>query len=213
MMPEDEPKDWKEGAATSGDPLLHAISQQGSALTALVAHLASSSSDPMNDLSGAASSSLSTSTKGVQRREKLQSELQAGASNFYMLLLQQLHRKMYPSRAIPKTEEDFQTANLSFLQYLERFGGYKNQRETGLTLWLLGYVLDAFIQGDVPKAQEPLSSDHSMLGTDGSRWRLDHRLFTCTSGRTPDPSFPRRSPTFTPRAVHSHHWWLHPMQR
>ncbi len=29
VMPEDEPKDWKEGTAASGDPLLHAISQQG----------------------------------------------------------------------------------------------------------------------------------------------------------------------------------------
>ena len=176
VMPEDEPKE--EGAATSGDPLLHAISQQGSALTALVAHLASSSSDPMNDLSGTASSSLSTSTRGVQRREKLQNELQAGTSNFYMLLLQQLHRKMYPSRAIPKTEEEFQSANLSFLQYLERFGGYRNQRETGLTLWLLGYVLDSLIQGDVPKAQEHLALTIACLeqtGIDGD-WTIGYLL-------------------------------------
>ena len=178
VMPEDEPTEWKEGAASSGDPLLHAISQQGSALTALVAHLASSSSDPMNDLSGTASSSLSTSTRGVQRREKLQNELQAGTSNFYLLLLQQLHRKMYPSRAIPKTEEEFQNANLSFLQYLERFGGYRNQRETGLTLWLLGYVLDAFIQGDVAKAQEHLALTIACLeqtGIDGD-WTIGYLL-------------------------------------
>ena len=174
VMPEDEPKDWKEGHATSGDPLLHAISQQGSALTALVAHLAASGSDPMTDLSGSASSSLSSSTKGVQRRERLQNELASGTSSFYLQLLQQLHRRMYPSRAIPKTEEDFHGTDLSLLQYLERFGGYKNQRETGLTLWLLGYVLDALIQGDIAKAQEHLALTIAALeqtGVDGD-WTL-----------------------------------------
>ena len=181
VMPKDEPKDWKDGAAASGDPLLHAISQQGSALTALVAHLAASSSDRMNDLSGNAATSLSSSTKGVQRRERLQ--------DFYLQLLQQLHRRMFPSRALPKTEEEFQGTDLSLLQYLERFGGYKNQRETGLTLWLLGYVLDALIQNDVAKAQEHLALTIAALeqtGVDGdwTFWPLWKNLqYSCSRRR------------------------------
>ena len=105
-MVEDEPASWKEGTLASGDPLLQVLAQQGSALTALVAHIAAGT-DAMGDLSTSASSSQSTSTKGVQRREKLQNELAGGTSNFYHLLLQQLHRRLYPSRPVPADVDGF----------------------------------------------------------------------------------------------------------
>lgn len=165
-IPEDEPKEWKEGTTSSGDPLLQAIAQQGSALTALVAHL-TSGVDAMADLSGSASSSQSASTRGVQRREKLQNELAGGTSNFFQLLLQQLHRRMFPSRPMPQTEEGFKNSGVSLLQYLERFGGYRHSRETGLTLWLLGYVTDAMIQEDYARAQEHLALTVAALEQSG----------------------------------------------
>ena len=127
---EDEPGTWQEGTTASGDPLLQAIAQQGSALTALVAHL-TSGTDAMADLSGAASSSQSASTRGVQRREKLQNELASGGSNFFQLLLQQLHRRMFPSRPMPRSEEGFRDTGVSLLQYLEKFGGYRHDKTTG----------------------------------------------------------------------------------
>ena len=154
----EEPKNWTSPDPASADPLLYAISQQGSALTALVAHL-TSGGDAFADLSlqGGLSSSQSSATRGVQRREKMQGDLAAGSSQYFMQMLQQMHRRMYPSRQVPKSEEDLKGSGLSMLQYLERFGGFKNQRDSGLSLWLLGYVVDSLIQGNVQKAQEHLA--------------------------------------------------------
>ena len=166
---EDEPASWKDGTLASGDPLLQVLAQQGSALTALVAHIAAGT-DAMGDLSTSASSSQSTSTKGVQRREKLQNELAGGSSNFYHLLLQQLHGRLYPSRPVPADVDGFKDSEISLLLYLERFGGYRNQRETGVTLWLLGYDLDALIRDDVHRAREHLALTIAALeqyGIDG----------------------------------------------
>ena len=87
---EDEPKGWKEAGYSTSDPVLSAISQQGSALTALVAHL-TSASDPLGDLSAGTSVSQSGGTRGVQRRERLQAELAAGTSSNFLQMLQQLH--------------------------------------------------------------------------------------------------------------------------
>ena len=166
LIQEDEPGAWQEGTTASNDPLLQAIAQQGSALTALVAHL-TAGTDAMTDLSGSASSNQNASTRGVQRREKLQNELAGGSSNFFQLLLQQLHRRMFPSRPMPQTEEGFKNSGVSLLQYLERFGGYRHCRETGLTLWLLGYVTDALIQEDYARAQEHLALTVAALEQSG----------------------------------------------
>ena len=154
----EEPKNWRSPDPAATDPLLYAISQQGSALTALVAHL-TNGGDAFADLSlqGGLSSSQSSATRGVQRREKMQGELAAGTSQYFMQMMQQMHRRMYPSKQVPKTEEDLKGSGLSMLQYLERFGGFKNQRDSGLSLWLLGYVVDAMIQGNTQRAQEHLA--------------------------------------------------------
>ncbi len=153
---EDEPKNWKEAGFSTSDPILSAISQQGTALTALVAHL-TSASDPLGDLSATSSSSQGGGTRGVQRRERLQSELAAGTSNYYLQMMQQLHRKMFPGRVVPKTIEDIKVAGVSMHAYLEKYGGYRSQRDSGLIMWLLAFVVDALAQGDVHRAQEHLS--------------------------------------------------------
>lgn len=67
-------------ASLSGgqDPVLLALTQQSTAISSLVSHLAAG--DSMVELGSGATSSSSSSTKGVQRRERLQSELGAGLS-------------------------------------------------------------------------------------------------------------------------------------
>ena len=142
-----------QGAA---DPMVAALSQQSTALTALVAHLASSS-DPLGDFSTPGASSASSSTRGVQRRERLQNELAMGSSCFFMQVQQQMHRRLFPSKPVPRTDAELQVAGVSMLQYLERFGGYRNNRETGLVLWQLAHIMDAMAVADYHTAREHLA--------------------------------------------------------
>ena len=135
-MPEDEPKDPFENQPV--DPMVQAVLQQGSALSALIAHVASDSVEPvvlkLYDIS---------STKGVQKRERMMASLSDGSSQFFLQLQQQLHRRMMPSAPVPQTENELQAAQLSMLVYLERLGGYKGQRSLGMTMWLLAHCVDS----------------------------------------------------------------------
>ncbi len=153
----DEPYDpTSSGAQVSGDPLLAAISQQSTALTALVAHL-SSGGDPMLELGGGYAGSSSSTTRGVARREKMIADLSSGSSTFFFQMLQQMHRRLHPSKPAPKNESEVRTSGLSMLTYMERMGGFRNQRETGLILWILGHAIDDLIAGRVHMAQEHLA--------------------------------------------------------
>ena len=132
--------------------LMQALNQQSSAVLALVSHLANQS-DPVFDLQG--QGQYSTSTKGVQKREKMQSELAQGTSTYYMQMMVQLHKKMFPARPLPKTESEL--GHLSFLEYLEKTGGYRQNREAGLVMWLLGHVIDAAAAEDYHMVRERLA--------------------------------------------------------
>lgn len=146
----DEPYDMLQPAEAEPPDIAAAIAQQSTAITALVAHLASQSSDVLGDLSAVGQPS--SSTKGVQRRERMQSELALGTSAYFLQVQQQLHRRMYPSKPVPQTETELQ--NLSVLQYLERMGGYKNHRELGLVAWILGHAVDAAASGNFKLTKE-----------------------------------------------------------
>ena len=142
-----------EGVPTSGDAgLMQALSQQSSAVLALVSHLAGQQ-DPLSELQ--APGLLSTSTKGVQRREKMQSDLALGNSNYYVQMMQQLHKRLHPSRPVPRGEDEM--GHLSFLEYLEKTGGFKHAREPGLILWLLGHAIDAAAVEDMHMVKERLA--------------------------------------------------------
>ena len=111
------------GADMIGDGVASALVQQSSAITALIAHL--TNQDPLTDLSlTGGSGTSSTSTKGSQRRERMQSELASGSSCFYLTMMQQVHRRLFPGKPVPRSETDL--AAISFLTYLERTGGYKS---------------------------------------------------------------------------------------
>lgn len=151
-MAEDEPRDPLESQQM--DPMVKAVLQQGSALSALVAHLAS---DAVGDLNQWSSSSTTSSTKGVQKRERMMAALADGSSQYFLQLQQQLHRRMMPSLPVPQSETELQAAQLSMLVYMERFGGYRNQRSLGMTMWLLSHCVDAAARGDFHSCREHLA--------------------------------------------------------
>ena len=163
-----------EAPTGSNQDIATAISQQSAAVTALVAHLASQA-DPLSELQGG--TSLSSTTKGVQRRERMQPDLANGSSSYYLAMMQQMHKRMFPSRPLPKSETELQ--HLSFLSYLEKTGGYKGAKEAGLLMWLIGYIIDAAAQEDMHQVRERLallaiSLEQSVV--DGGDWSVAYLL-------------------------------------
>lgn len=58
---------------------------------------------------------------------------------------------------LPRTEEEIQKKSPSLLTYLERYGGFKGQREAGLTMWVFAHALDAAAAGDFFATREYLA--------------------------------------------------------
>lgn len=132
----------------------------------------------MTDLHGSTAGSLGASTKGLQRRQKMQTELAAQSSNFFLQLHQQIRRKMFPAKMVPTKEEDLLAGHASMCMYLERFGNFKQSREVGLTMWVLAHAIDSFAQGDFRTCQEflaLLALALEQVTVDGD-WRLAYHL-------------------------------------
>lgn len=153
---EDEPQDPSQAPPEDSSGILSVLRQHSTALTTLVAHLAAQSPDALQDLtsSGSAGPSMS-STRGVQRREKMQADLATGASQYFLQLMQQLRKRMNPSKPAPQREEDL--SDISMLAYLERHGGYKQTKDLGLIAWLLGHAVDAAAVNDMRMCREMLA--------------------------------------------------------
>lgn len=152
-LPAEEPYDILDEGALP-DTTAAVLSQQSAALTALVTHLVGQ--DNPLDLSGTIGTA-SSSTKGTMRREKMQQELAGRKSNFFLQIQQQIHKKMYPSRMLPKTEEELSQAQVSLMAYLERYGGYKGQKEAGLCMWIFAHAMDSASAGDFVATKEFLA--------------------------------------------------------
>ena len=148
----DEPYDPVSAPAETPDQIL---SQQAVALNALVSHLVQGGDGLSLDFhSGGASSS---STKGTIKREKLQQDLASRQSSFFLALQQQIFRRLNPSAVLPRTEEEIQKRSPSLLTYLERYGGFRGQKEAGLTMWIFAHALDAAAGGDFHATKEYLA--------------------------------------------------------
>ena len=161
-------------ALASTDPMMNALTQQSSALTALVAHL-TANQDPLQELHLTGGSGAASSTRGVQKRAGLQSELAHGQSQFFVQVMQQMHRRLHPARPVPGTEDELAASGISMLSYLERRGGYRNQRELGTIMWILGHSIDCLIQNDVHMAREHLALLVCALeqaAVDSGQWSL-----------------------------------------
>ena len=169
----EEGKEMDPGVSST-DPMVNALVQQSSALTALVAHLAAGQ-DPLQELHLTGGSGAASSTRSVQKREKLQSELANGQSQFFVQVMQQMHRRLHPARPVPTSEDELASTGISMLSYLERTGGYRNQRELGTIMWILGHAMDCLIQNDVHMAREHLAllvCSLEQAAVDAGQWNL-----------------------------------------
>ena len=97
---------------------------------------------------------MASGTKGVQRRDRMMSDLALERSQYFLQFQQQLHRRMQPTKPVPTTLEECAASDVSLLTYLERYGGYKQQRQLGYVMWLLGHICDAANQGNLHQIRE-----------------------------------------------------------
>lgn len=146
----DDPLDPLQARPEEPMAIVSALAQQSTAITALVAHLASQAPDALGDLASLGHST--SSTKGVQKRERMQNDLATGQSMYFVQMMQQLHQRLHPAKPVPQTEEEL--CHLSVLTYLERQGGYRQHRELGLIAWILGHAIDAAAMGDLRRTKE-----------------------------------------------------------
>ena len=173
QVPAEEPA-AQIGGVQSTDPVMNALAQQSQALTALVAHL-TSNQDPLQELHLTGSSGAASSTRGVQKRERLQAELASGQSQFFVQVMQQMHRRLYPARPVPASEDELAASGVSMLSYLERTGGYRQQRDLGTIMWILAHAVDSLIQNDTHMAREHLAllaCSLEQAAVDSGQWSL-----------------------------------------
>ena len=108
----------------------------------------------------------------------MQQELATGTSTLFLQVQQQIFRKMYLARLIPKTEQELKAAGVSMTGYLERFGGYKGKHDQELMIWMLVHCMDAAASGDAHKFKEYLAITTACLeqaSMDGN-WQIAYVL-------------------------------------
>lgn len=155
VLLEDEPTDPL--AASSGHSLTvaGALTQQSTAITALVAHL--TSGDPLAELATTGGGSGGLSGKGVARREKMQADLASGSSSYFLAVNQQLFKKMFPSSPVPRTEAEVIHSGATMVSYLEKHGSFKGQKDLALTMWILAHAFDSAGRDDFRTCKEFLA--------------------------------------------------------
>lgn len=129
-----------------------AVLEQSKALTALVGQIAAG--DGAVDLS---SSSSALSSKGSLGRQRLQAELASHKGTFFLNVIQNMSRRMYPGQ---NAEVDLQTLSargVTASQYLERYGGFGKVRDLGFLAWQVSLCMNYLQDGNVMAAQDSLS--------------------------------------------------------
>eukprot|EP00435_Cladocopium_sp_Y103_P065176 s223_g27.t1 len=171
QIAEDDPLNFEaDPASTPQDHYLQALIAQSRALNTLVSHIHSSQTDPMADL---ASSTPSLGVKGSAGREKLQRELSLHSGQFYLKVCQNIQRRMDPAGSMPMTVEEARGTSLT--NYLERFGGFGQQRELGLVMWALAHVFNHASRGNMAAVQDHVALLAVMLeqaALDGGQWQV-----------------------------------------
>ena len=157
VLPEDEPRDPFSSSSQDqmGHQVAQALTQQSTAITALVAHLASG--DPLADLASGGGGSSGLSAKGVARREKMQSDLATGSSAYFLAVHQQIFRKMFPAAPVPKTEAEVVNSGATMCGYLEKHGTFRGQKDLALILWILAHAFDSAARDDFRTCKEFLA--------------------------------------------------------
>eukprot|EP00435_Cladocopium_sp_Y103_P061652 s470_g23.t1 len=134
----------------SSSELAQAMLAQSTAITTLVAQLASSGQDPMSDLQIAAPSG----SKGAAGRAKLQSELALHKGLFFDAVVKSMARRMAPTASADRGHLELLAAGVSGTRYLERFGGYGRQKELGIIQHQTMMALDFLMSDNVGAAKD-----------------------------------------------------------
>ena len=132
-----------------------AMLQQSAALMALVAHLINQ--DTGLDFAGVSGRAATSSTKGTMRREKMQQDLAARKSSFFSCRFSRRFSKSFTHRSSCRRQRKSLRSLPSMLTYLEQYGGYKGQKETGLRMWLMAHAMDAAASNDFSATKEFLA--------------------------------------------------------
>ena len=160
-----------EAPPPEGD-LAKAMLVQSQALTALVSQIASSSQDPLADLTLGVQTA---STRGATGRARLQAELATHSGAFFQSVLRSMARRMQPTMPATGSPEDLLRRGICGTLYMERYGGFGRHRDLGLLLYQVMGILDFLQAGNVGAAQDATALlavciDQAVL--DGGRFDL-----------------------------------------
>ena len=116
--------------------IVSAISQQSLAITHLVSHL--TSGDAIADLQSGGSTGVSTSTKGVARRERMQADLASRSSSYFLQVQQQNVQENVPCQGSPfqrRGDQDDRSFHDSVLRTVRWIPCSAGTRFDGLDCW------------------------------------------------------------------------------
>lgn len=176
----DSPRNYAAGDLGCGgeSPVMGASSgmekamlAQSAALTSLVAHLASSSGDPLADLTHGTT----TGTKGAAGRARLQAELASHSGSFFNAVMKSMALRMSPTSSAEISHESMMQAGISLTRYLERFGGYGRCRDLGLVQYQVMSAMDFLQVGNYGAAKDVVALLAVMLEQavlDGGRFEV-----------------------------------------
>lgn len=141
-------------AVGESSDLAKALLVQSNALTSLVSHIASSSSDPLQDMTTGAHL---VSSRGASGRAKLQQELAAQKGTFFLSAYQQMARRMQPSLPADLSPAELANRGVTASLYLERYGGYGKVRDIGQIAWQVALTMDHMQRGNMKAAMDGLA--------------------------------------------------------
>ena len=116
---------------------------------------------------------------------------------------QQGFRRMNPSSPVPRTLEEFrqEPRPFQFSHYVERFGGYQQERLLGLLMHMPSQITDLLLAGEVESALDHLALMHVFLEQTAQDSGRTDVSFTLSLFPDPPPQvFHNRSAAYNPRA-------------
>ena len=87
----------------------------------------------------------------------MQQDLAERQSTYFLQVQQQLFRRMNPSLPVPKTEQELLGYGATMTSYMEKQGGYKNNKDHALGLWIAAHAMDSAMMGDMHGCKEFLA--------------------------------------------------------
>lgn len=148
-----ELQEEKPTVGGEGGDLASAMLAQSAALTALVAQLTSSHSDPMSDLA----LPMGAGTRGAQGRAKLQMELASQKGLFFDAVMKQMARRMSPTVPADLTPQQAMAQGICGTKYMERFGGYGRQKDLGVIQYQVMTCMDFLQMENLPAARDTIA--------------------------------------------------------